>query len=115
MSLPPTPPSYQSWNEYIEEQGAIVAAAQNLTFQEGKATVKLLQVATPGRTDPNSPDYMIYNIFTTWTARAVSPTIGRPWREGPTPSPTTGPALVTNTGFAFVTNLGQPIVTQIPT
>jgi hypothetical protein len=81
MSLPPVSPSYQSWNQYIEEQGAIVAAAQGITFQEGKASVKLLDVATPGRTDPDSPDYMVYNIFTTWNARTVSPTIGRPWRQ----------------------------------
>ena len=81
MSLPPVPVDYDSWNQYIEEQGAIIAAAQGLTFQEGKASVKLLDVATPGRTDPDSPDYMIYNIFTTWAARTVSPEIGRPWRQ----------------------------------
>jgi hypothetical protein len=81
MSLPPVPSGYASWNAYIEEQGAIVAAAQGLTFQEGKATVKLLEVATPGRIDPDSPDYMIYNVFTTWPARTVSPTTGRPWRQ----------------------------------
>jgi hypothetical protein len=81
MALPPTPSGYSNWNEYIEEQGATVAAAQSITFQEGKATVKLLDVASPGRTDPNSPDYMIYNQFTTWAARTVSPTTGRPWRQ----------------------------------
>lgn len=81
MSSPPVPTGYDSWNQYVEEQGAIVAAAQGLTFQQGKATVKLLQVAQPGRIDPNSPDYMIYNQFTTWSARAVSPEIGRPWRQ----------------------------------
>lgn len=110
MSLPPVPSGYASWNAYIEEQGAIVAAAQGLTFQEGKATVKLLEVATPGRIDPDSPDYMIYNVFTTWPARTVSPTIGRPWRQGP-PIPIAGLTLVTNTGFALVTNLGQAIIT----
>ena len=81
MSLPPTPPGYSNWNAYIEEQGAIIAAAQGLTFQEGKASVKLLDVATPGRTDSGSPDYMIYNVFTTWADRTVSPEIGRPWRQ----------------------------------
>lgn len=81
MSLPPTPLGYSNWNAYIEEQGAIIAAAQGLTFQEGKASVKLLDVATPGRIDPDSPDYMIYNVFTTWAARTVSPEIGRPWRQ----------------------------------
>lgn len=82
MALPPTPSGYPSWNAYIEEQGAIVAAAQGLTFQEGKASVKLLDVASPGRTNPSSPDYMTpYNVFTTWADRTVSPTVGRPWRE----------------------------------
>lgn len=81
MALPPTPVGYLNWNAYIEEQGAVVAAAQSISFQAGKASVKLLDVATPGRTDSSSPDYMIYNVFTTWPARAVSPTIGRPWRQ----------------------------------
>jgi hypothetical protein len=81
MALPPTPAGYSNWNEYVEEQGATVAAAQSITLQEGKATVKLLDVASPGRTDLNSPDYMIYNQFTTWAARTVSPTTGRPWRQ----------------------------------
>lgn len=80
MALPPTPPGYDSWNQYIAVQGAIVATAQGLTLQEGKASVKLLDVATPGRTDPGSPDYMPYNLFTTWAARTVAPTTGRPWR-----------------------------------
>lgn len=78
--LPPVPPSYSSWNQYIEEQGAIIAAAQGITFQEGKATVKLLTIASPGRTDPSSPDYSIYNVFTDWASRAVAPAEGRPWR-----------------------------------
>lgn len=81
MSSPPVPTGYDSWNQYVEEQGSIVAASQGLTFQEGKASVKLLDVATPGRTDPDSPDYMVYNIFTTWAARTVSPIVGRPWRQ----------------------------------
>ena len=81
MALPATPSGYSNWNAYIEEQGAVIAAAQSLTLQQGKASVKLLNVASPGRTDPNSPDYMIYNVFTTWPARTVSPTIGRPWRQ----------------------------------
>lgn len=81
MALPPTPLGYSNWNAYIEEQGAIVATAQGLTLQQGKASVKLLDVTSPGRTDPGSPDYMIYNIFTTWPARTVSPTTGRPWRQ----------------------------------
>jgi hypothetical protein len=80
MSLPPVPSGYQSWNEYIAVQGQIIATAQGLTLQQGKASVKLLDVATPGRTDPGSPDYMLYNVFTTWAARTVAPTTGRPWR-----------------------------------
>jgi hypothetical protein len=81
MALPPVPSGYSSWNAYIAEQGAVVATAQSLTLQQGKASVKLLDVATPGRIDPGSPDYMVYNIFTTWAARTVSPTVGRPWRQ----------------------------------
>ncbi len=81
MALPPTPSGYSNWNAYIEEQGAVVATAQSLTIQQGKASVKLLDVATPGRIDTGSPDYMIYNVFTTWPARTVSPTTGRPWRQ----------------------------------
>ena len=111
MALPPTPSGYSNWNEYIEEQGAIVAAAQSLTLQEGKASVKLLDVATPGRTDPGSPDYMVYNIFTTWADRAVSPEIGRPWKEGSTP-PIAGDALVTDSGDFLVTLSGLQIITQ---
>lgn len=80
MSLPPVPSGYDSWNQYIEEQGAIVAAAQGLTFQEGKASVKLLDVAEPVRQAVGTPSYRIYNVFTTWADRTVSPTQGRPWR-----------------------------------
>ncbi len=111
MALPPTPMGYSNWNQYIEEQGAIVAAAQGLTLQEGKATVKLLDVATPGRIDPDSPDYMIYNVFTTWPARTVSPTTGRPWREG-IPIPVAGSSLVTDSGDTLVTLSGIQIITQ---
>lgn len=88
--LPPVPPSYLSWNQYIEEQGAIVAAAQGLTFQEGKASVKLLEVAEPVRSDVGIPSYRIYNVFTDWASREVIPqpnpdpdmpvAPGRPWR-----------------------------------
>lgn len=81
MSLPPTPVGYSNWNAYIEEQGPIVAAAQGLTLQQGKASVKLLSVATPGRIDPTSTDYMIYNVFDTWANITVSPQTGRPWRQ----------------------------------
>lgn len=82
MSLPPTPVGYANWNEYIEIQGAIVAAAQGLTFQEGKASVKLLDVAEPVRQAFGTPSYREYNVFTTWAERTVAPTEGRPWRDG---------------------------------
>ena len=89
MALPPTPPGYSNWNEYISVQGAIIAAAQGLTFQEGKASVKLLDVALPVRQAVGTPSYRQYNEFTTWAARAVIPqpttnpdiptALGRPW------------------------------------
>ena len=81
MSLPPVPSGYASWNAYIEDNAPALAAAQSLSLQEAKASIKLLDVATPGRTDPDSTDYMIYNVFTTWADRTVSPIIGRPWRQ----------------------------------
>ena len=90
MSLPPVPPSYPSWNAYIEEQGAIIAAAQGLTFQEGKASAKLLYVAEPVRQATGTPSYRTYNVFTDWASREVIPqpnpdpdvpvAPGRPWR-----------------------------------
>lgn len=80
MALPPTPAGYDNWNAYIEEQGAIVAADQGLTFQEGKASVKLGDVAEPVRQDVGTPSYREYNVFTTWADRTVAPTTGRPWR-----------------------------------
>jgi hypothetical protein len=98
MALPPTPPGYNNWNQYIEEQGAIIAAAQGLTFQQGKASVKLLDVAEPVRQAVGTPSYRQYNVFTTWAARQVipQPTInpdvqtapGRPWQHAPIPSGT---------------------------
>ena len=98
MALPPTPIGYNSWNEYIEIQGAIIAAAQGLTFQQGKASVKLLDVAEPIRSATGEPYYRQYNVFTTWAARQVipQPTInpdvptaeGRPWQHAVIPSGT---------------------------
>ena len=79
MALPPTPEGFSNWNEYIEIQGAIVAEQQGLTFQAGKASVKLKLVAEPERQAFGTPSYRIYNIFTTWANRTVSPTQGRPW------------------------------------
>lgn len=90
MALPPIPAGYDSWNEFIEEQGAIIATAQGLTLQEGKASVKLLQVAMPSRQDVGTPSYRDFNNFTDWVNREVIPdptldpdiptAIGRPWR-----------------------------------
>lgn len=90
MALPPTPGGYDSWNSYIEIQGAIVAAAQSLTFQQGKAAVKLLEVAEPVRQAVGTPSYRTYNVFTNWASRQVIPqpnlnpdvpvAPGRPWR-----------------------------------
>lgn len=90
MALPPTPVGYDNWNEYIAEQGLIVAAAQGLTYQQGKASVKLLDVAEPVRQDVGTPSYREYNVFTTWADRQVIPqpnpdpdvdvAPGRPWR-----------------------------------
>jgi hypothetical protein len=108
MSLPPTPVGFSNWNEYISVQGAIVAAAQGLTLQQGKASVKLLDVASPGRTDPLSPDYMPYNIFTTWAARTVSPAEGRPWILGL--SPVAGDWITTETGDILTTQSGDQLI-----
>lgn len=110
MSLPPVPPGYDSWNQFIEVQGAIIAAQQGLTFQEGKGSAKLLYAAMPLRQDPASSDYMIYNVFTTWDQRTVAPTIGRPWRLG-TP-PVSGDVITTQSGDGLITNqTGDFIVT----
>lgn len=88
--LPPVPAGYLSWNAYITAQGAIIAAAQGLTLQEGKAAVKLLEVAKPIRQAVGTNPYRQYNAFTTWAARQVIPTPtnnpdlpiapGRPWK-----------------------------------
>jgi len=80
MALPPTPPGYDSWNQYIAVEGAAIAAAQGLTLQQGKGSAKLLYAAMPSRQDPASPDFMPYNVFTTWDDRTVAPTVARPWR-----------------------------------
>jgi hypothetical protein len=118
MALPPTPSGYDSWNEYIEEQGAIIAAAQGLTFQQGKASVKLLNVAEPVRTAVGTPSYRDYNVFTTWADRAVIPqpnpdpdiqvAPGRPWRLSTPPSIDT---IVTLSGDALTTLSGDNLVT----
>jgi len=110
MALPPVPSGYDSWNAYIEEQGAIIAAAQGLTFQEGKASAKLLYVAMPVRQDVGTPSYNQYNIFTTWANRTVAPTIGRPWLAG-TPPPPVGSFITTENGLVLATESGDLLIT----
>lgn len=109
MALPPTPPGYDNWNQYIEEQGAVVAAAQGLTFQEGKASVKLNLVAEPERQAFGTPSYRIYNVFTTWAERTVAPTQGRPWRLADDVS---GSEIITQSGDTLITQSGDVLITQ---
>lgn len=80
MALPPTPSGYQNWNEYITVNAPALMTSQGLTFQEAKASIKLLDVAMPVRQDIGTPSYRIYNVFTTWADRTVAPTEGRPWK-----------------------------------
>jgi hypothetical protein len=110
MSLPPVPEGYDSWNQFIEINGAIIAAEQGLTFQEGKASAKLLYVAEPVRQAVGTPSFRIYNVFTTWAARTVSPTQGRPWRDEP--EPISGNFLITQNGNPLITQSGDNLVTN---
>lgn len=110
MSLPPVPPGFDSWNEFIEFQGTIIASQQGLTLQEGKGSAKLLYAAMPRRQAFGTPDYMPYNVFTTWADRTVAPTIARPWRLGNPPE--SGSIIITENGDALVTTqTGDFIVT----
>jgi hypothetical protein len=108
MALPPTPVGYVSWNSYIELNAPALAAAQGLTLQEAKASLKLLYVAEPVRQAVGTPSYRIYNQFTTWADRTVSPVIGRPWLET---GPTDGLLLVTESGDFLVTQSGDNLIT----
>lgn len=110
MALPPVPATYDSWNQYIAEQGAIIAAAQGLTYQEGKASAKLLYVAMPVRQDLGTPSYREYNVFVDWASRTVAPTEGRPWLLG-TPPPPVGNFITTETGDALMTESGDLLIT----
>ena len=82
-------------------------AIQGLTFQQAKASIKLLDVAMPVRQEIGTPSYRIYNTFTTWAARTVAPTQGRPWILTAIPESqiTTqdGSALVTQDNLFLVT------------
>lgn len=108
MSLPPVPYPYVSWNSYIELNAPALAAEQGLTLQEAKASLKLLYVSEPERQAVGTPSYRIYNVFTTWADRTVSPVIGRPWLET---EPTDGLLLVTESGDFLVTQSGDNLIT----
>ena len=111
MALPPVPATYDSWNQYIEEQGAIIAAAQSLTFQEGKAVAKLLYVSMPPRQAVGTPSYREFNIFTDWASRTIAPAEGRPWSAGSPPPPPTGSFIMTENGFVLATESGDLLTT----
>lgn len=83
MALPPTPSGYDNWNEYIETNAPALAAAQGLTLQQAKASLKLLDVSEPIRSAVGEPYYREYNVFTTWADRALLPAQGRPWKLAP--------------------------------
>ena len=108
MVLPPTPVGYSNWNSYIELNAPALAAEQGLTLQEAKASLKLLYVSEPERQAVGTPSYRIYNVFTTWADRTVSPVIGRPWVET---EPTDGLLLVTESGDFLVTQSGDNLIT----
>ena len=80
MALPPTPPGYDNWNDYIETNAPALVISQGLTLQEAKASLKLLDVSEPIRSAVGEPYYREYNVFTTWADRALLPNQGRPWR-----------------------------------
>lgn len=80
MALPSVPSGYDSWNQYITTNAPALMVSQGLTFQQAKASIKLLEVAEPIRSAVGEPYYREYNVFTTWADRALLPSIGRPWR-----------------------------------
>ena len=109
MSLPPTPVGYSNWNEYITVNAPDLMISQGLTFQEAKASLKLLDVAEPVRQSVGTPSYRIYNVFTTWADRTVSPTVGRPWVE--IEPPIGGSIIITQSGDFLVTDSGDNLIT----
>lgn len=80
MALPPTPIGYDSWNAYIKAEAPALAIAEGITLQEAKASIKLLEVAKPIRSEVGQPYFRQYNEFTTWADRAILPDAGRPWK-----------------------------------
>ena len=83
MALPQVPSGYDSWNDYIEKEAPALAAAQGLTLQQAKASLKMLDVSEPIRSAVGEPYYRQYNVFTTWADRALLPALGRPWKLQP--------------------------------
>ena len=77
---------------------------------EAKCALKLEDVAMPVRQAVGTPSYRIYNQFTTWDERAVSPTQGRPWRLA-TPAPE-GAGLITEGGEDLYTEDDQWITAE---
>lgn len=108
MALPPVPTGYDSWNQYIEEQGAIIAAAQGLTFQQGKESVKCGDVAQPVRQAVGTPSYRIYNVWINYETSTHAPTEGRPWLTPDIPS---GSEITTQSSDWITTQAGDGIVT----
>lgn len=78
MALPPVPAPYLSWNDYIEVN-APALVSPTLTLQQAKAQLKLSLVSKPIRSAVGQPYYRQYNVFSTWAARSLLPSPGRPW------------------------------------
>ena len=106
MALPATPSGYSNWNDYIKINAPALAASEGITLQEAKASLKLLYVSEPVRQAIGTPSYRIYNVFTTWAARTVSPTIGRPWVIGSSEYS----FLTTESGDFLITDSGDNLV-----
>jgi hypothetical protein len=109
MALPPVPVGYDSWNQYIEDQGPVISAQQGIGAQPGKASVKLSDVSEPERQAFGTPSYREYNIFLTWNQRTVAPTEGRPWLLA---NAFPQSDIVTQEGFFLVTQDGFILATQ---
>lgn len=110
MALPPTPSGYDNWNQYITDNAPALMESEGLTFQEAKASLKLLLVAMPVRQAKGTPSYRIYNEFSTWAERTVAPTQGRPWRI--TPPPPEGSFIVTEASEPITTEAGAGLITE---
>ena len=83
MALPSVPEGFDNWNAYIKAEAPALAAAEGITLQEAKASLKLLEVSQPIRSAVGEPYFRQYNVFTTWADRAVLPAAGRPWKLSP--------------------------------